>query len=167
MKTIIVGVGNPILSDDGIGVIIANQISALIDPEKREDVSITEASIGGIRLMELLVGFEKAIIIDAIQNTNGNQPGKWYKMSLADLQSISPTQHSTSPHDTSLITALELGQRLGFQLPTEITIYAIEVENIKDFGEVPSQSVQNSIPEVIQAIMHEIQREEIIAINKA
>ena len=160
MKTIIVGVGNPILCDDGIGVLIANQISTILDLEIHENVYITEASVGGIRLMELLVGFEKAIIIDAIQSNNGNQPGKWYKMSLEDLRLSNPTQHSTSPHDTSLITALELGERLGFQLPYEVTIYAIEVENISDFGEVPTQAVENSIPEVIQAIMQEIDMED-------
>jgi len=77
-------------------------------------------------------------------------------MSLEDLQAISPTQHSASPHDASLVTALETGRRMGLKLPHEITIFAIEVENVMDFSDQPTPSVAAVIPQVTEAVLLEI-----------
>jgi len=77
-------------------------------------------------------------------------------MSLEDLRSISPTQHSASPHDASLVTALEMGHRMGLQLPQDITIFAIEVENVMDFSDRPTPSVAAAIPQVTEAVLDEI-----------
>jgi hydrogenase maturation protease len=77
-------------------------------------------------------------------------------MTLADLRSVSPTQHSTSAHDTSLVTALDTAEYLGYQVPGEITIYAVEVENILEFGEEPTPAVAAAIPEVVESILAEL-----------
>jgi hypothetical protein len=77
-------------------------------------------------------------------------------MTLEDLKSISPTQHSASPHDASLVTALETGQRMGLPLPKDITIYAIEVENVMDFSDQPTPSVAAVIPQVTEAVLAEV-----------
>ena len=77
-------------------------------------------------------------------------------MSLEDLRSISPTQHSVSPHDASLVTAMETGQRMGLPLPDEVTIFAIEVENVMDFSDQPTPAVAAVIPEVTEAVLAEL-----------
>ena len=152
-KTIVIGLGNPILTDDGIGVKVAYELEKLIGTNLPKNITITEASVGGLRLMELLIGYDKAIIIDAIITKGGKKPGTIYQLTLQELEEISPTQHSASAHDTTLVTALEAGRRLGFHLPDEISIYAIEVENILDFSETPTPAVAAAIPKVSKAIL--------------
>jgi hypothetical protein len=77
-------------------------------------------------------------------------------MTLQDLIAISPTQHSASPHDASLVTALEAGQRLGFHLPKEIIIYAIEVDNVEEFADQPTPLVAEVIPQVTESVLREL-----------
>jgi hydrogenase maturation protease len=153
MRTIIIGLGNPILTDDGIGVKVAYEIERRLGENIPSNLSITEASVGGLRLMELLEGYDRAIIIDAIQTGNGHPIGSIFRLNLANLREISPTQHSASAHDTSLVTALDAGIEIGMKLPLDITIFAIEVENILDFGEQPTPAVAAAIPLVVDKVL--------------
>jgi len=153
MRTLVVGLGNPILTDDGVGVKAAALVDAALPAELRRDVVVTEASVGGLRLMEMMIGFERAIIIDAILPREGQGAGTLRRLSLDDLRTLSPTQHSASAHDTTLVTALEGGELLGLALPQEIVIFAVEVENITDFGEEPTPAVRAAIPRVARAVL--------------
>jgi hydrogenase maturation protease len=155
MKTLILGMGNPILTDDGVGVLVAQELRGLL-PEN-SDIDIDEVSIGGLTLMETMIGYQRVILIDAIYGRSV-KPGNIRRMNLDDLRKISPTQHSASPHDASLITALESGKRMGLQLPEEIIIYAIDVENIHEFSEKPTPDVAAAIPNVTAAILEEVSR---------
>jgi hydrogenase maturation protease len=154
VKTLILGLGNPILTDDGVGVLVAEQVRSRL-PEDTP-IEITEVSVGGLTLMESMIGYDRVILIDAFQRLHDNCPGKVHRMSLEDLRSISPTQHSASPHDASLVTALETGQRMGLPLPEDITIIAIEVENVMDFSDQPTHSVTAVIPQVTEAVLAEV-----------
>lgn len=151
--TLVLGLGNPILTDDGVGVWVAEAIAARLPVDL--PIDCIEVSVGGLLLMEAMLGYERVIVIDALYPASGH-PGTIHRMSLDDLRAISPTEHSTSPHDTSLLTALELGQRMGLPLPVEVTIYAVEVENIIDFGDTPTPAVAHAIPQVIDAVMEEL-----------
>lgn len=155
MNTLVVGLGNPILTDDGVGVKVAYLLEEMLQ-EEDHDFTITEASVGGLRLMELMIGYERSIIIDAIMSGNGYKPGSFRKMTLDDLRTISPTQHSASAHDTTLVTALDMGKRMGLHLPNQVSIYAIEVENTLDFGEQPTPKVAEAIPIVANAVLNEL-----------
>ena len=119
-------------------------------------IDITEVSVGGLTLMETMIGYDRVILVDAFQRLDGCCPGKVHKMSLEDLRTISPTQHSASPHVASLVTALETGHRMGLKLPQDITIFAIEVENVMDFSDRPTPSVAAVIPQVTEAVLDEI-----------
>ena len=155
MKTLVVGLGNPILTDDGVGVKVAYAVDdALENSPAKENITVTEASVGGLRLMELIVGYERVILIDAIMHTNnGHKPGTIFQMTTQDLPEISPTQHSASPHDTSLITALEMADRIGMPVPTDILIFAVEVENILEFSDTPTPAVAAAIPQVTKMVL--------------
>jgi hydrogenase maturation protease len=167
MKTLVLGLGNPILTDDGVGVKVAEAVREALPPDALIDVS--EASVGGLGLMERVLGYDRVILIDALHNpvekpgvgqhpsaSLGRNPGATHRMTLDDLRDISPTQHSASAHDTSLVTALEMGERIGLSLPREFIIYAIEVENIIDFGEEPTPAVAQAIPKVTAAVLEEL-----------
>lgn len=156
MKTLVIGLGNPILTDDGVGVKVAHAVKDSLTSYPRNDLTITEVGVGGLRLMEMMVGYDRVILIDALIQDHGNQPGTIRRMTLDDLRTISPTQHSASVHDTTLVTALEMGQRIGLPLPEEIIIYAVEVENVLDFGEQPTPAVAEAIPRVTAAVLGEL-----------
>jgi len=107
--------------------------------------------------MEMMIGYDRAVIVDAFINRNGdNQPGRMRRMTLDDLRAVSPTQHSASAHDTTLVTALESGQALGFRLPDEVIIYAIEVENVMEFSEESTTAVREAIPKAVTAVLNEL-----------
>lgn len=156
-KTLIIGLGNPILTDDGVGVLAAREIEKLIDLTSHPDLVITEASVGGLRLMEAVLDFQRVVLIDAFYlNPEETQPGRIHRLELDDLRRVSPTQHSTSPHDTSLVTALDAAKQMGYQIPEEFIIYAVEVENILEFSETPTPAVAAAIPEVAGLIITEL-----------
>jgi len=180
MKTLIIGLGNPILSDDGVGVKVAQALARTFPahtfPEGATSISadqefvapsgkvvqnltITEASVGGLRLMEMMVGYDRAILIDAI--THGDDPpGTVRRMSLADLDAVSPTQHTASAHDTSLATALAMGRRMGVTLPADLTIFAVSVVNVIDFADTLTPAVAAAIPKVVAAVLAELSNQQ-------
>ena len=158
MKTLIIGLGNPILTDDGVGVKVAQQLEDIIDLDSHPELTITEASAGGLRLMEIMLGYDLVVLIDAyFLKPDQTKPGKIHKLSLDDLRSVTPTQHSTSAHDTSLVTALDAAEEMGYQIPKEYMIYAVEVENIMDFSETPTPAVADAIPVVRDMIINDLQ----------
>ena len=128
MKTLVLGLGNPILCDDSAGIRVARAIQCRID---RPDVIVEEAGMGGLGLLDVLSGYDRAIIIDAIL-TEGGKIGQIYKFGSDRLDS---TRHAATPHDINLATALELGRRLNIKLPKDISIFAIEVEDVTSFSE--------------------------------
>jgi len=157
MKTLIVGLGNPILTDDGVGVKVAQALEMALWGQ--EGLTITEASVGGLRLMEMMVGYDRCILIDAI-NQGDDPPGTVRRMSVADLDVLSPTQHTASAHDTSLSTALAMGRRMGLSLPDDVTIYAVRAVHVIDFGDTPTPAVAAAIPQVVETILSELNPQE-------
>jgi hydrogenase maturation protease len=120
------------------------------------EITVTEACVGGIRLMELLVGYERAILIDAFTGDEMAPPGTVRRMTLDDLRRLSPTQHTASAHDTTLINALDTGRALQVPLPEEVTIYAINVANVLDFAEEMTPAVAAAVPEVVTAVLQDL-----------
>jgi len=153
MRTIVLGLGNPILGDDGVGwhVIqdLRNQMAGQLAADVQVDVA--EAAVGGLELMERLEGYECAILVDAIQTRDG-VPGTLYRLTLEDL----PTVHADSGHNASLKAALALGRQLGARLPDRIVIYAIEAANIREFGEGLSPQVAAGAGPAVQAVLAEV-----------
>ncbi len=152
-KTLVLGLGNPILTDDGVGVRVAEAVRVALPAGS--DVEVREVSVGGLTLMESMVGYDRVVLIDAFQDGDG-QPGAVHRLTLEDLASMSPTQHSTCVHDTSFATAMGLGRAMGLALPEEIVFYAVEVENVIDFGDEPTPAVARAIPAVTEAVLAEL-----------
>jgi hydrogenase maturation protease len=161
--TLILGLGNPILGDDGVGWWVVEAALELIrsDDFSRENDEASEAatadfefdcfSLGGLSLMERLIGYDRAVLVDAIQ-TQGGEPGAIYRLTLDDL----PTLHANSAHDASLKAALAMGRQLGARLPEEIVIYAIEATKVLDFSEVLSSPVAASVARAAKMVLAEL-----------
>ena len=152
MRTIVVGLGNPILGDDGIGCLVVREVERRLSGWERRDVEIDSFHRGGIALMERLIGYEKAIIVDSIQSLNGI-PGTLLRLTMNHLPT---SNHVNSPHDTSFKVALEMGRRLGAELPTEIVILGVEITPPSDFFEGLSSQVEKGVEPAILAVLEEI-----------
>ena len=149
MKTLVLGLGNPILSDDGVGIKVAHEVAnQLHNPQ----VTVAETSGAGLSLLDSIVGYDKVIIIDAIQTEEGNT-GQIYRMKPEDF---SPTKHFSSPHQINLLTALELGKMLDLALPQKITIFTVEAKDITSFSEKCTPEVEQAIPEVVKMVLEEL-----------
>jgi hydrogenase maturation protease len=141
--------GNPILGDDAVGVLAARALKERL--AGRAGVEVDEAYHGGLRLMERLVGYDRAIILDAIC-TGDYPPGALMRLGLEDL----PTQHTASAHDVNLPTALRLGTAMGLKMPAAIDIFAVEAEQVFDFSEMCTPAVAAALPLVVEAVLASI-----------
>lgn len=155
MRTLVLGLGNPILRDDTVGVLVAEAVRAAIAPQPRSPAVVETAAVGGLALMEQLIGYERAILVDALCRP-GQPPGKVLRLTLDDLRSLQATERSVSPHDTSLCVAMELGRQMGLPLPDEVVIYAITVTELLDFDEEPTPPVAAAIPVATAAVLAEL-----------
>jgi hydrogenase maturation protease len=149
MKTLVLGLGNPILSDDGVGIRVAHEVANQV---KNPQVTVSETNVAGLSLLDCVVGYDKAIIIDAIQTEKG-QAGQIYRMETEDFSS---TKHFVSPHQVNLATALELGKMLNLEMPQQITVFAVEAEDITTFGEKCTREVEKAIPEAVKMVLAEL-----------
>ena len=145
MKTLVLGLGNPILRDDGAGFRVAEELKKRIQDK---DVTIENEALAGLELLELLSGYDRAIIIDTIQT--GGRAGKIYRLEPDSLKS---TLHAGTPHDVNFVTALELGKRLGADLPKKIDILAIEAADVTSFSEECTREVATAIPECVEMVV--------------
>jgi hydrogenase maturation protease len=152
MKTLVIGLGNPILTDDGVGVKVAYAVREALGLRGRDEVAVSEAGVGGLGLMEMMVGYQRVILVDAIQTPAG-RPGAVYRLTVDDVASAAPTQHSASAHDMNLPTALEMGRRLGLALPEAVEIFAIEAEDVVTFGETCTPDVAAAIPTATELVL--------------
>lgn len=157
MKTIIVGLGNPILGDDGVGWKIAEEVKRHIDPDPR--VKVECASLGGISLMERLIDYDRAILIDAF--TMDASEGSISVLRLEDLPNYS-AYHIASIHDTSLQNAIELGRSMGALLPHEITVVGIATQNIYDFSEELSPAVASVVPCAVCIVLDMLKEKDVV-----
>jgi len=153
MKTIILGIGNLILGDDGVGVHVANEVKKHIN---KPDITVDEAITGGMNLLDLLIGYDKAIIIDAVKSEN-SENGEVKRIKLSDFT----TMHSCNPHDVSLAEAIEMAKKLGEKrIPNEIVIIGIMMKQIPcEFGEELSEKIAAAVPKAVEMTLNEIKEE--------
>ena len=146
MKTIILGLGNPILTDDAIGFRMVQELK-----EEIPDLEVSEVSEAGIALLDHVIGYDKLIIIDSIKTGKG-KPGGLYKLELEDLK---PTMDFSSSHGVDIATAFKVGEGLGYRMPKHVSIYAVEVRDNTTFGERCTEEVEERIPFIVRQIIEE------------
>lgn len=153
MKTIVIGLGNPILGDDGVGWRVAEQVRNVLSSSQSE-ITVDCLSLGGLSLMEHLIGYQRLILIDALLCEQ--ELGSIRVTHLEEL-SNPPAVHTASAHDTSLQNALQLGREMGVELPVDITVVGICTASVHDFSEHLSPPVRDAVPKAIQIVIHLLQ----------
>ncbi len=151
MRVKILGIGNPILRDDSVGIKIAERLEGEVDA----DIEILMTS--DFEVIDKILGYDKAIIVDAVKF--GGEPGTIYEFSLDDIFS---SYAITGTHTLSLGTTLKLGYTVfPEEMPKELKIFAIEVEDIEHFGKDCTPKVEEAIPKVIRMIKEELNRKNV------
>ena len=145
-RMLILGIGNPILRDDKVGHLL---VQLLRNRLSNPDIELQETSSVGLNLAELMAGFDFAIIIDAIKS--GGNPGRVYCLKPHDLPARNPSQYDQ--HRTGLMQALELGKALGWPMPKDFSIVAIEAEDVVNFGDDLTPAVAEAIPSALQKVL--------------
>jgi hydrogenase maturation protease len=149
MNTLVIGLGNPILTDDGVGIYTARAVRRALPLDA--PVEVTELAVGGLGLMETMVGYEHVILIDALWSP----PDEAGEVVLFDAGYLPETLNSASSHDADLPTALRIGRELGAPLPADdrIQVVAIRANDVLNFGDEPTTPVKAAIPEAVAAVL--------------
>ncbi len=144
-RTIVIGVGNPVRTDDGVGLRVARELRPVL--AGRRNVDVVELGAGGMALMEAFLGFDRAVIVDAM--TGGGAAGTVYAVGLEEL---GETRNSACAHSTDLRTAVDVARWLSLPLPREIAIWGIEPEDVETVGETLTPDVERAVPRVVAGI---------------
>jgi hydrogenase maturation protease len=147
-KTLILGLGNPILSDDGVGLIVAERLKGKVD-----GVDVISTPLTGLHLLDLLVGYDALFLIDALITTE-NPPG--------ELKFISPDEISLptlSSHGFNLLEILKLGKKLGLSVPELKWAYGITIGRSPAFGEEPSPELMEKVEVMASQIARHIREQ--------
>jgi len=147
--TVIIGMGNPQLSDDGVGLAVAMAVAERL--KQRMTLTVTELNTGGIRLMEAMAGFKRAVVVDAM--LSGVPPGTVQRFDPKDFVT---TRNTFSSHDTDFSTAYDLGRMAGVSLPEQVSFWGIEAREFDLFGERFTTEVAAAVPVAVERIVAQI-----------
>jgi hydrogenase maturation protease len=153
VKTLLLGMGNPILSDDGVGIRLAQELAGRLAPAAGLTVE-EQCTVGGLNLLDLVAGFDRLIVLDSIKTRDGTA-GDWYRF---DGSALRETMNLSNVHDANFATAMELGRRMGMRVPDEadIHVFAVEVMENLTFCERLSPELEEALPELVEEMHGEI-----------
>jgi len=149
-KIVIIGVGNLLLKDEGVGVHVAQEL------QKRDlssAVEVHDGAVAGIGLLDFFPGASKVLLIDAADMNL--DPGAIVRFTPEEVISEKGGPRF-SAHDVSLLEVLKLAKALD-QYPLEVVIFGIQPKEIS-WGTELSPEVRASVPKVIEAVLKEVIR---------
>jgi len=147
-KIAILGLGNPVLTDDAAGLKVAEILETLLKENPIPGVEVLASTRAGFELLDLLTGFDIALIVDAFL-AEDPEPGKVRHL---DMEDIAGNARLNAVHEISVGVAFELGRQLGIPMPGKLEIYAVEVEDVYTLSEEMTPVVQA----VVIPLAHEI-----------
>jgi hydrogenase maturation protease len=148
-RTVVVGLGNPVLGDDGVGWCVADAVeewlrAAAAAGLELPPVAVERLGVGGLRLMEFLTGFDEAIVVDAADFAE--RPAGEVRARRFEEMERRAVGRLDSVHDVSLAAALELGRRAGAELPATIWVVTVVARMTGVFSEALTPPVEAAVP---------------------
>lgn len=156
MKTLVLGLGNELYGDDGIGLHVIealkkellgeeNNLTAISGPSG--PIEFVASNLTGLALLDFILGYDRLVVIDTIKNDH-SQTGRVRILKEKDLRAIP----GPSPHYLSFPQVLKIGREAGLPVPQELTIVAIEAKNIYHLGEGLSTEMKARLPAIVDLI---------------
>lgn len=146
-KIVVLGVGNLLLSDEGIGVHVVNKLMEMALPP---EVEVIEGGIYGLGLMNVVMGAERLIVIDAVRG--GGPPGSIYQFNIEELTTY-PDVYKMSVHEVSILEVIRLSGLVGRTPKT--TVIGVEPKSLETGMEL-SPEIQAKVPRIIELILDEL-----------
>lgn len=143
MKTVILGLGNALRTDSGAGVYASRRARELVSDKP---IDVKEASVAGFALLDLLEGYDRAVILDAAK-TPDRKPGE---IAVQDASDLSPTLHLVAGHQMDLPTSITLAQRLGHDFPEQVSVVSIQIDDDGNLGTECTPAVADAIEPAAQ-----------------
>jgi hydrogenase maturation protease len=148
-NTLVLGIGNELLCDDGIGLRVVNcakekLCTTFLRVAFRNDYS------AGFDLLYEMMDVTHAIIVDAVC-TGLAAPGFCHELTVHHIRCMTQCRLADS-HGVNLATILAMGEKMGYSMPGNIVIYGIETEDVTSFSTEPTIAVGNAVPHVVEMI---------------
>ncbi len=147
-RTAVLGLGNPILGDDGVGLAVAREVRCLLEQRPIPGVDVLESSRAGFEVIELLRGYRRAIIVDCL-DVPAPQPGRVRQLSL---QEVAGSARLTGGHEVTIGTAFHLAAHLGIPMPDHVEIFGIEGEEMAALREDLTPAVEAAVQPLARRI---------------
>ena len=158
MKIALIGLGNPIVGDDAIGIKVVDYIRESFSLPDNVEI-IEDVSLAGVGLVEHFRGFDKVILVDSIQ-TGIHPQGTVVHLKQEDY---SNALHISDYHNMDFFTALEFCYQVYDDIPKDITIIGIEIINVLEFSDELStelfEKFDKIVNEVYKKILLELKKE--------
>lgn len=138
-RTLILGLGNSVLSDDAVGI---HTVRFLHDEAEAAGIDTCEAEVAGFALLDLLAGYETVVVVDAVRVPDIALG----EIVVMDATTDIPSLHLVAAHQIDLPSALALGAELGVDLPKVVRVVGVQIENDREFGERCGPLVEAAIP---------------------
>jgi hydrogenase maturation protease len=147
-RILVIGLGNPILGDEGVGWNVAEEVKRQLSADLPVDVNCL--SLGGLSLMEHLIDYGHVILIDSFPL---EEPiGSVLMLKLSDLPNYS-AYHVAGTRGTTLQAAIERGRSMGAQLPDDITVIGIATRHVRDFSRTLSTPIKQAVPQAAKFVL--------------
>jgi len=148
--TLILGLGNDIIADDAVGIRAVRALAEQVGP----DVTVVETSLHGIALLDELLGYQRVILLDAIQ-TGTRPPGTIVRLDPTDFQAV----YAPSPHYAGLPEMLDLARQLDLPFPAQVDILAVEIADSWTIGGPMTPAVKAAIPQLRRRVLDLLSRD--------
>jgi hydrogenase maturation protease len=151
---LVVGLGNPLMADEGIGVVLLERLEALAGEGKiphAERIQFHDGGTGGMNLLHVLAGRQKAVLIDCARM--GTEPGTIHRFTPDQVQTVKKLAH-LSLHEVDILKVLDISRQLG-ECPQEVVFFGIEPFEICQRMSL-SDLLENQIPRFLQTLLAEL-----------
>jgi len=145
-KIIVLGIGNSILGDDGIGLKVVNDLSKLV----REPVDFIQTEEMGFGLLDFMIDYEQAVIIDSIQA--GGVPGTIHLFSIDDFNPNS----TVSNHYVGLPELGAMSAQMGLNFPEKVNIIGIEINDPYKITDQFSEEIHEKYESILNKVNEEL-----------
>ena len=143
---LLLGIGSPIVCDDGLGFRVVEEVRAMGLP----DLDVDRQSVSGLDLIEIMMDYKRVVVVDAI--VTGRYPAG--TVMVLEPEDFKSALHGTNPHEVNIHMAIELGRRLSPErMPRDIRFVAMEVKDVWTVSDALTEDVERAVPLAVRTVL--------------
>jgi hydrogenase maturation protease len=153
-RTVVLGLGNPVLCDDGVGLAVVAALRQLLTSAPIPGVDVLASTRAGFELIDLLRDYRRAILVDCVTMPDP-RPGRVRRLGLDD---VAGSSRLVNAHELSIGVAFQLAERMGIRMPTEVEILAVEAADTCTIFEGLTPAVEAVVDPLSREIYEDLKR---------